>query len=98
MAHDGAVAARTLAILSEVIGDDEPLSDLDLPLLDSGLIDSFGIVTIILALEETFGLVVSPAELDRQSWSTARSLIADRVSTHPRCWPASTRIARRSWS
>ena len=77
MAQDGAVAERTLAILREVVGDDEALSDLDFPLLASGLVDSFGIVTLIVALEEAFGLVISPAELDRQTWSTARSLVAD---------------------
>ena len=68
---------RTLAILRDVIGDDEALDDLDAPLLASGLIDSFGIVTLIVALEDAFGLTISPAELDRQSWSTPRALVAD---------------------
>jgi D-alanine--poly(phosphoribitol) ligase subunit 2 len=77
MAHDGPVGERTLAILRDVVGDDEVLSDLDFPLLASGLIDSFAIVTLIVALEEAFGLVISPAELDRQAWSTTRSLVAD---------------------
>jgi acyl carrier protein len=31
----------------------------------------------MVAFEETFGLVVSPADLDRDTWSTPRSLIAD---------------------
>jgi D-alanine--poly(phosphoribitol) ligase subunit 2 len=68
---------RTLAILRDVIGGDEALTDLDVPLLATGLIDSFGIVTLIVALEEAFGLTISPAELDRQTWSTPRALVAD---------------------
>ncbi len=77
MEHDGAVRERTLEILREVTGDDEAATDLDLPLLASGLVDSLGIVSLMVAFEKTFGLVISPAELDREAWSTPRSLIAD---------------------
>jgi acyl carrier protein len=31
----------------------------------------------MVAFEDAFGLVISPAELDRANWSTPRSLIAD---------------------
>jgi D-alanine--poly(phosphoribitol) ligase subunit 2 len=77
MTEPATVAERTLAILREVTGDDEVMTDLDLPLFASGLLDSLGVVTLILAFEEAWGLVVSPADLDRATWSTARSLIAD---------------------
>jgi D-alanine--poly(phosphoribitol) ligase subunit 2 len=77
MKDSAAVVARTLAILREVTGDDDIVSDPDQPLLDSGLIDSLGIVSLIAALEETFGLVISPAELDRAAWATPRALVAD---------------------
>ena len=76
--EDGeAVAERTLAILCEVAGDDELQRDLDVPLFTSGLIDSLGVVRLMVAFEDAFGLVISPAELDRETWSTPRSLIAD---------------------
>jgi len=77
MEQDGAVAERTLAILYEVAGDDEVERDLDVPLFASGLLDSLGVVRLMVAFEEAFGLVISPAELDRGRWSTPRSLIAD---------------------
>jgi D-alanine--poly(phosphoribitol) ligase subunit 2 len=77
MAHDGAVGERTLAILRTVTGDHDLVNDLDVPLFTSGLLDSLGVVTLMVALEEAFGLVISPAELDREAWSTARSLVAD---------------------
>jgi len=77
MEQDGAVAERTLAILYEVAGDDEVGRDLDVPLFASGLLDSLGVVRLMVAFEEAFGLVISPAELDRARWSTPRSLIAD---------------------
>jgi D-alanine--poly(phosphoribitol) ligase subunit 2 len=71
------VAARTLAILRDVTGDDEVTRDLDVPLFASGLLDSLGVVTLIASFEETFGLVVSPADLDRDAWDTPRALIGD---------------------
>ena len=76
-AHDCEVAARTLAILRDVTGDDAAGRDLDLPLFASGLLDSLGVVTLIASFEEAFGLVVSPADLDRQAWQTPRALVAD---------------------
>ena len=72
-----ALRARTLDILREVTGDDAGVADLDLPLFTSGLVDSLGVVSLVLAFEQAFGLVISPAELDREQWSTARLLLAD---------------------
>jgi D-alanine--poly(phosphoribitol) ligase subunit 2 len=77
MGLNGVLGDRTLTILRDVVGDDEVVRDLDLPLLTSGLLDSLAIVTLMVAFEETFGLVISPAEFDKQAWSTARSLVAD---------------------
>ena len=74
--HDG-VAARTLAILRQVTGDDEVMADPDLPLFASGLLDSLGLVTLMLDFEAAFGLVISPAAFDRESWATPRALVAD---------------------
>ena len=78
MEQDGrAVGERTLEILREVTGDDEAVRDLDLPLLTSGQLDSLAIVTLMVALQEAFGVEISPADFDKQTWATARSLIAD---------------------
>jgi D-alanine--poly(phosphoribitol) ligase subunit 2 len=72
-----AIATRTLAILRDVTGDAAAANDLDLPLFASGLLDSLGVVTLIASFEEAFGLVISPADLDRDAWQTPRALIAD---------------------
>ncbi|HLK09784.1 MAG TPA: D-alanine--poly(phosphoribitol) ligase subunit 2 [Candidatus Binatia bacterium] len=68
---------RVLEILGEVTGDTAVLGDPDLPLYASGLLDSLGVVTLIVRFEEAFGLSISPAELDKQIWSTPRALVAD---------------------
>jgi D-alanine--poly(phosphoribitol) ligase subunit 2 len=72
-----AVADRVLRVLRDATGSDEMLADMETPLYDSGLLDSLGMVTLIVALGEEFGLVVSPAEFDREAWSTPRKLMDD---------------------
>jgi len=73
----GTVSERALEILSEVTGDREVLAALDLPLYTSGVLDSLGTVTLMVAFEDAFGLASSPAEFDREAWSTPRSMVAD---------------------
>ena len=53
------------------------LTNPDLPLYDAGLLDSLGMVTLMLALGDEFGLTVSPAEFDRDAWSTPRTFLRD---------------------
>ena len=77
MENGEAIAERTLEILRTVAGDDEVQRDLDVPLFASGLIDSLAVVRLMVAFEDAFGLVISPTELDRETWSTPRSLVAD---------------------
>ena len=74
--HDD-VAPRALEILRDVTGDDEIAVDLDVPLFASGLVDSLAIVSLMLAFQDAFGLVISPADFDKQAWATPRALVAD---------------------
>ena len=73
----GSVRQRTLEILQQVTGDADVLTDPDLQLYGSGLLDSLATVSLIVAFEEAFGLVISPAEFDRDAWGTPRMLVAD---------------------
>ena len=70
-------ADKTLAILAEVTETDRVRTEPDLPLFDSGLLDSLGIVTLISRLSEEFGVDISPAEFEREDWATPAKLIAD---------------------
>jgi D-alanine--poly(phosphoribitol) ligase subunit 2 len=68
---------RILGILREVTGDDAVLADPDVELFESGLLDSLGVVTLLVSFEETFGLSISPTELERAAWATPERLVAD---------------------
>jgi D-alanine--poly(phosphoribitol) ligase subunit 2 len=71
------VSQRTLEILREVTGERDVLTDPDLPLYTSGLLDSLGTVTLMVEIEQAFGITISPAEFDKEAWATPRAIVAD---------------------
>ena len=68
---------KVLQVLASVAETDEVCVNLDLPLYDYHLLDSIKTVELIVMIEEEFGLRVSPAEFERESWKTPRKIIAD---------------------
>lgn len=68
---------KVLQLLASVAETDEVLANLDLPLYEYQVLDSMRTVQLILMIEEQFGIKVSPAEFERESWRTPRDLIAD---------------------
>jgi len=68
---------KVLQLLASVAETDEVLTNLDLPLYEYQVLDSMRTVQLILIIEEQFGIKVSPAEFERESWRTPRDLIAD---------------------
>jgi len=68
---------KILQVLASVAETDEVRVNLDLPLYDCHLLDSIKTVELIVMIEEEFGLKVSPAEFERESWKTPRRIIAD---------------------
>ena len=71
------IAQRTLQILAEVADTDRVLTEPDLPLFDLGLLDSLGIVTLITRFAEEFSVDISPAEFEREDWSTPAEIVED---------------------
>lgn len=70
-------ADKILSILAEVTESDRVRTEPDLPLFDSGLLDSLGIVTLISRLAEDFSLDISPAEFERDDWATPSKVVQD---------------------
>ena len=71
------IQERALRILSEVTSSRDVLTKPDLPLYESGILDSLGTVSLILAFDDEFGVSISPAEFDREAWATPAKLVAD---------------------
>ena len=63
--------------LEIITGTDEVRKNLDIDLFGEHVLDSFGSVELIIALSESLGIELSPGQVDRQTWSTPRGIIAD---------------------
>ena len=74
--HNTIAAVRILEVLERITGTDQIRRDLDIALFDQGLLDSLGMVELILALSEELGIDISPAEIEREQWATPRRIIA----------------------
>ena len=59
----------------DVTHTDEVLHNFDLALFDEGLLDSLGMVELILSLSEEYGIKISPAEINREDWSSPRRVV-----------------------
>jgi D-alanine--poly(phosphoribitol) ligase subunit 2 len=59
-------------IFTEVLGI--PLPDPDDELVGSGLLDSMSIVTLVVEIEEKFGVEIAPEDLNLLSFSTVRGM------------------------
>lgn len=70
------VADRVLSALQTVTRTPEVYHDLDLELFELGLLDSLGVVELMVLLADHIGLEVSPAEFDRDEWATPRKIVA----------------------
>ncbi len=70
------VDGRIIDILERVTGTDQVRRDPDIALFDQGLLDSLGMVELILALSEELSIDISPAEIEREQWATPRRIMA----------------------
>jgi D-alanine--poly(phosphoribitol) ligase subunit 2 len=72
---DTSLSERVLAIVAEVAEADEVRTNPDINLYDTHLVDSIKMVELIMLLSDRLGLEISPAELDRDQWSTPGKIV-----------------------
>ncbi|PYK11319.1 MAG: D-alanine--poly(phosphoribitol) ligase subunit 2 [Verrucomicrobia bacterium] len=68
---------KVLQLLVSIADTEEVRTNFDLPLYDHQLLDSIRTVELMVSIEEEFGIKISPAEFERDNWSTPRNIIAD---------------------
>ena len=66
---------KVLAILEEICDDDIVRKDLNINLLDEGLMDSLDYTELIIKLEDELGIVISPSEYSREESDTPAKII-----------------------
>lgn len=69
------ILAKVLDIFEEVTGTDEIREDLDLDLFEAGLLDSLGIIEVLVKIEDELGLKLQPTDLERSDMATADNLV-----------------------
>jgi D-alanine--poly(phosphoribitol) ligase subunit 2 len=70
------VEEKVLNMLIEVTGSDDIAEEKDADLFEAGLLDSLGIIEVLLKIEEIFGLRLQPTDLEKKDMSTVNNLIA----------------------
>jgi D-alanine--poly(phosphoribitol) ligase subunit 2 len=68
---------QILSVLATVAETEEVKTNPDLALYDLQILDSMKTVELIVALGGEFGIEISPAEFERESWATPSKLVAD---------------------
>lgn len=66
---------KILDILEVICGVDEVKEDRDINLFDNGLLDSLGVIELLVQIEEKLGIVIEPTEVDREQIETPNKLI-----------------------
>lgn len=70
------VAEHVLSALETVTRTDEVRRNIDVELFELDLLDSLGIVELMVALQDRLGVELSPAEIERTDWATPRQIVA----------------------
>lgn len=66
---------KVLNILIEVTGNDDIQEEKDTDLFEAGLLDSLGIIEVLLKIEEVFGLRLQPTDLEKNDMATVNNLV-----------------------
>lgn len=65
---------KLLDILENICEDDVIRTEPDLDMYEEGLLDSLATAELLIALEDTFGVVISPTEYEKEDLSTVNKI------------------------
>lgn len=66
---------KVLSILEEVTGTDEVREEKNINLFDTGLLDSLGVIELLIQIEEKIGIKLEPTEVNREEFDTPNKII-----------------------
>ena len=67
---------RVLNLLEEICEDDIVREDRNLNLFEEDLLDSLAFTELLVAIEDEFGIVISPSEVERSDVETPAKIIS----------------------
>lgn len=66
---------KILDLLADICEDDVVKSDLDIDLFETDLLDSLAFAELLFAVEEDFGVIIAPSEIERDDMSTPNKIV-----------------------
>ena len=66
---------KVLDILVDITGEESLRENVDTNVFDLGLLDSLGVVNLIVDLEDELDVIMSPTEVAREDFDTPRKII-----------------------
>ena len=75
MNDHSSIRKTILTALTDICGTDKVENNTDLDLFANNLLDSFGLVELMLTIHEQLNLDIAPTEVDREMWSTPEKII-----------------------
>lgn len=67
---------KLVQLIAEVCDTQDVLERRDIDLFEAGLLDSLGAIDLLVEIEEEFGVMIAPTELDRSEMNTVNKIIA----------------------
>lgn len=67
---------KILEILADLCEDEVVKHDLDIDMFKDDLLDSLAFAELLFSLEDNFGVVIAPSEVERASLNTPNKIIA----------------------
>lgn len=69
------VESAVLEVLEGIVQTDEVKKNPNLPLFDSGLLDSIGVVQMLAALQQKCGVEIPLTDFDASTWDTPAHIV-----------------------
>lgn len=67
---------KLLAVIAEVCDSDDVYDQRDTDLFETGMLDSMGAIDLLVEIEDQFGVVIVPTEIERSDMNTVNKIIA----------------------
>ena len=66
---------KLIDLIAEICDTDDVRERLDIDLFEAGLLDSLGAIDLLVEIEEEFGVIIAPTELERSEMNTVNKII-----------------------
>lgn len=67
---------KVLTMLAELCEDDMVKENVNVELFETGLLDSLTFAELLFEIEDQFGVIIAPSEIDRKDIDTPAKIIA----------------------